>query len=160
MIHHFGERKVAGINNDSVLCSPERVYLPCAVLQIPLPDFLLKALKSVAGCNTAMAMLIIGMILGSSSWRGGISREILAYLALRLLLLPGAVFSVCLLLRADPVTAALAVLLTGMPAGSTTAILAAQYRRDEAFASRLVLISTVISFITISAWHLVIRTVF
>jgi len=42
--------------------------------------------------------------------------------------------------------------LAGMPAGSTTAILAAQYEGDAIFASKCVVLSTVLSIITVPIW--------
>lgn len=41
------------------------------------------------------------------------------------------------------------MLLTAMPAASTTAMLAAKYRRDAPFASELVMSSTLLSMVTI-----------
>ena len=38
--------------------------------------------------------------------------------------------------------------MTGMPAGATTALLAAKYGADEEFASQLVVTSTILSLVT------------
>lgn len=46
------------------------------------------------------------------------------------------------------------VTLTGMPAGSTTAVLAEKYGCDAVLATKCVVLSTVFSMITIPLWCL------
>ena len=53
------------------------------------------------------------------------------------------------LLGVDPLTAGVSVVLTGMPIGSTTAILAQKYGADAQFASKCVFISTLTSLVTV-----------
>lgn len=52
-------------------------------------------------------------------------------------------------LPVDALSAQVSVLLTAMPAASTTAMLAAKYRRDALFASELVMSSTLLSMVTV-----------
>jgi predicted permease len=44
------------------------------------------------------------------------------------------------------------VLLAAMPAGSTTSVLAEQYKADVAFASKVVVLTTLGSIILLPAW--------
>lgn len=52
------------------------------------------------------------------------------------------------------------VLLSGMPAGTTTAILASKYDGDYIFASKVIVFSTIVSIITISIWSIVLKYIF
>lgn len=55
-------------------------------------------------------------------------------------------------LHIDPLLTAVATILTGMPIGSTTAILAAKYGANAEFASACVFTSTVTSLVTVPFW--------
>ena len=55
----------------------------------------------------------------------------------------------------DPVATGIAVLMTGMPAGATTAIFAARYGSDAPFATKLTVLSTLLSMFTILFWCMV-----
>jgi predicted permease len=99
-------------------------------------------------------MLIIGGFLAEIDLKSVITKDALSYSALRLLLIPLAVFGLTSLLHVDKVLAGSVILLTAMPAGSTTAILAAKYGGDAAFASKIIFVSTVLSLITIPVFSL------
>lgn len=49
-------------------------------------------------------------------------------------------------------TALTVVLITGMPAGSTSAILAAKYGCDYTFATKCIVVSTMFSMLSIPLW--------
>ena len=65
------------------------------------------------------------------------------------ILIPLAVFIPLRLLGVDPIVRGVVVLISGMPAGSTTAILASKYDGDAEFASRMVFVSTLASIVTL-----------
>ncbi|MEY7999918.1 hypothetical protein AB8U03_06865 [Clostridium sp. Mt-5] len=52
-------------------------------------------------------------------------------------------------MKLDPLIIGVSTLLTGMPAGTTTAILADKYRCDASFASAVIFISTIFSIVTV-----------
>ena len=52
----------------------------------------------------------------------------------------------------EPLLGAVATLITAMPAGSTTPILAARYGADEATGAKAVILTTVLSMATLPAW--------
>lgn len=125
------------------------VGLVWLLVQIPLPGFLAQALDGLGDCTSPMAMAVVGAI-----WADVPLREVLApkafYLAaVRQLLLPGLCLAVLRLLSVPPVTTGVAVILTGMPIGSTTAILAQKYGADAAFASQCIFVSTLTSLFTV-----------
>ena len=52
----------------------------------------------------------------------------------------------------DPLVMKICVLESAMPAASTTAMLAARYDKEPAFASQLIFASTALSLLTLPAW--------
>jgi malate permease and related proteins len=121
------------------------------VLLIPggLPDVLSGAVSSVGSCATAVSMLIIGGFLAEIEIKSVITKDTLFYSSLRLIMIPLAVFGLMSLLKVDRLLAGAIILLAAMPAGSTTAILAAKYGGDAAFAAKIIFVSTVLSLVTI-----------
>lgn len=124
-------------------------------LQISLPVFLEDTIRSVGGCTTAVSMVLIGTILAEVEPGSILDKGIVKYSFIRLVLIPFLVFACCRLLHVDPLLSGVSVLLTGMPAGSTTAILAAKYDGDYIFATKCVVITTLLSLVTIPLWCLV-----
>lgn len=130
------------------------------VFQITLPDILLAPLQTVGRCNTALSMMVIGMILAEIDLKTIFDRTILAYSLHRLVIMPLLLFAVLRMLSSlsVPVSAlvtGVSVLLTAMPAGATTSMLAAKYDCDPGFAVRMVVTSTLLSIPAILIWSLV-----
>jgi len=114
-----------------------------------LPAFLQKTVSSAGGCTTCVSMLVIGSILAGAKDAGFQDRTILWFTLLRLILIPLAVLLPLRIAGVDPVVTGVVVLISGMPAGSTTAILASKYDGDAAFASCMVFVSTLASIVTL-----------
>jgi len=129
-------------------------------LPFTLPKFLTETIHSIGSCNTAISMIVIGSILAEVEIRSVFSGLNFYYCLQRLLLIPGLMLLVCYLLHTEPMVAAACVILSGMPAGSTTAILAAQYGADERLAVRMVFLSTLLSMLTIPVWCLAVEFLF
>lgn len=119
------------------------------VFQVPLPSGLEKAITYSSNCTTALSMLTIGNILAGVNLKSAFSPKIIWYCLVRLLLIPTVVYGGCLLFHAEPLVRSLCVVLTGMPAAATTAILAANYDCDDEFAAKLVFLSTILSLFTV-----------
>lgn len=123
--------------------------------QVSLPSFLDAALKDIGNCNTAMSMLVIGTILADVKPREMLDKSIFLFSGLRLVLIPLVVFAGCLLFRVDGLVTGVSVLLTAMPAASTTAILAAKYNGDAVYASKCVVLTTVLSLLATPIWSMI-----
>lgn len=130
------------------------VYIGLFLLisQMPLPIFLGDTLKAVGNCTTTVSMVLIGTILAEVDPKTILNKTVVYYAAVRLVLIPFLVFAGCSLLHVDPLLTGVSVLLAGMPAGSTTAILAAKYDGNYIFATKCVVFTTVLSLITIPLW--------
>lgn len=111
-----------------------------------------KAVRSAGSCTTASTMLLIGTMLADVRLKDMLNPDALLISAIRLGILPGLVLLGCSLFRLNPLVAGVCVLITGMPAGSTSAILAAKYGCDYTFATKCIVVSTLLSMLTIPIW--------
>lgn len=130
------------------------VGLVLMLTQLQLPSFLNAACKDIGNCNTAMSMLVIGTILAEVKPREMFDKSIFLFSGLRLVLIPLLVYAGCLAAGLEPLVTGVSVLLAAMPAASTTAILAAKYEGDAAYASKCVVTTTVLSLVTTPLWSM------
>ena len=130
--------------------------LICMISGFRPPAVILKPIQYLGNCNTALTMIIVGTILADVPLLSIFNKATLLFSGLRLALLPAAAFGLGLLLGLDNVSHGVSVLMTGMPAGATAAILAARYESDAEFATKCVVLSTLLSMITLPVWaHIV-----
>lgn len=122
------------------------------IFQIELPGFVNKTISSVSGGNTFLAMSMVGAILADVPFKTLVDRQTLYYCFVRLLLIPFLVLLGCRLAGADEIVAAVCVTLSAMPAASVTSVMASKYGKDEIFATKCVVFSTILSIITIPLW--------
>ena len=119
------------------------------LFQIPLPHFVDTAVDNLGGCTSPMAMALVGAILVDVPLKTVFDLKSFYLVAVRQFLLPGICLAALRLLHVDPLTIGVSVVITGMPIGSTTAILAQKYVADAKFASECVFISTLTSLVTV-----------
>lgn len=119
------------------------------VLQLPLPHFVDSAVDNLGACTSPLAMALVGAILADVPLKSVFSPKCFYLVAVRQLLLPVLCLAALRLLKVDPLTTGVSVVLTGMPIGSTTAILAQKYGADAGFASKCVFVSTLTSLVTV-----------
>lgn len=124
---------------------------------VPEPCFSL--LQTIGRCNTAISMLVIGMILSDINPKELVDKIVVRYTVERLILIPLLVWIVLLPLVNAGILSRfsvnLSVLLAAMPAGATTSMLAAKYECAPGFATRMVILSTLCSIPTIFLWSMV-----
>lgn len=123
--------------------------------QLPLPQLINKTLETVSGSCTLLSMLVIGTILADVDIRTMLNRTTAFYAVLRLFLIPGIIYGCCLIASVNPLVTGVSVVLAAMPAGTTTVILASKYNRDAIFATKCVVLTTILSTLTIPLWCLV-----
>lgn len=111
-----------------------------------------KAVRSAGGCTTALTMILIGMMLADVKAASMLDKNAMFISALRLAILPALVLAGCRIAGVDPFLTGVCVLITGMPAGSTSAILAAKYGCDYTFATKCIVVSTLLSMLSIPLW--------
>jgi predicted permease len=118
-------------------------------LHLELPPVLDRSVQALAECTTPLAMTIVGMILADIPLKSILSGKALLLSAIRQLVMPLMLLFALNRAGVDHLLTCVAVILTGMPIGSTTAILAAKYGANAEFASKCVFMSTVTSLITV-----------
>lgn len=111
-----------------------------------------KAVRSAGGCTTALTMILIGTMLAEVQARDMVNRDALFISLVRLGVLPFLVLAGCRVFHVNAFLTGICVLITGMPAGSTSAILAAKYGCGYTFATKCVVVSTLLSMVTIPLW--------
>lgn len=119
-----------------------------------LPLFLSQTLQYISNCLMALSMLLIGVVLAEVNLRQIFRRDVWAFCAVRLVLIPALVLAGCRLAGAPYIVTATCTLISGMPAASLTAVLAARYRCDAETGSLIVALSTVLSAVSIPVWYL------
>ncbi len=118
----------------------------------PLLALATESLKTIGMCNTALSMILVGSIIADMDVKLLYHPDTLYFSAVRLVLLPLAVFLTCNLLKIDHLVRNVSVVLTAMPAGATTSILALKYGSDADFASACTALTTVLSLAAVPLW--------
>jgi predicted permease len=121
------------------------------------PALINRLVFSVGDCTTPFSMIVVGLILAQVPLRRIITGTVLSYTFLRLVLFPLTLLGVLLLLKVDTLVMGIAVALTGMPAPASASILANKYHSDSELASKMLLVSVLLSMLTIPAWVMLIR---
>jgi len=124
------------------------------ITQIPLPGVVDRTVDVLADANTALSMLLIGTVVAGVAIREILDRAVWYYSGIRLLLIPFLVWICCRLMNLEPMVTNVSVILGAMPCANTTVILAAKYDADEEYASKCVMLSTLLSMITIPIWSI------
>jgi malate permease and related proteins len=119
------------------------------MLPISLPEVMLNTISSISKCTTPISMFVIGAILADADIKTMFSKDVLYFTFLRLVGLPLFIWLVLKPFHLNSLLVSVCVIMSGMPAGSTTSILADQYGGDSMFASQMTFVSTLLSIVTI-----------
>lgn len=126
------------------------------IFQIHLPGTVCLTIEKVAAANTFLAMLLVGCILAEVPLRQLPTRDTFYYSFIRLIVIPLLVWLGCRIAGVEATVTGVSVVLSGMPAASITAVLAAKYGKGEIFATKCVVLSTLLSLITAPLWCFII----
>lgn len=119
------------------------------ILGIPLPSYIGNAISALGSCTAPISLVIIGGILSQVDWRTVFDKDTFFATGMRLITLPAIALGLMKVLQFPELETAVTVILTGMPMGSTTAILAEKYGADSKFGSQCVFVSTLFSLFTV-----------
>lgn len=130
------------------------IYLGLAAMLagIDFPVFVENTITGISNCNTPLSMMLIGMMLAEMNPKGLIDRTMAFYTTVRLLLIPAVIFAVTFLLPVPPLLRGITVIIAGMPAPVTTALLSAKYGGDERYATAMIFVTTILSLVTLPVW--------
>ncbi|MGE4455209.1 MAG: AEC family transporter, partial [Sphaerochaeta sp.] len=120
---------------------------------VKIPSFMEMTLSSLAGCTTALSMMLIGSLFAEMKREHlRLDGNLIVFSLLRLGFIPLVSYLVTRFMGLDPLIIGVSVILAAMPGGSSTVILASKYGRDTIYASKLVIVSTFLSLISIPVW--------
>ncbi len=125
------------------------------IFNINLPAPITNTIGTIGACNTAFSMMVIGMIFSDINIKEMLDKTVLIYCLHRLIIIPLIFFILLSLFTVSNTVKGLVVILIAMPAGATTSILAAKYDMEPEFATKMVIISTLFSMITIAIWSII-----
>lgn len=115
----------------------------------PVPGFADTAIANIGAVTSPLSMMVIGTMLVGVPWNELFDHSIFYLAFIRLIALPLVALAILNLIHVEPMLAGVSLILTGMPAGSTSALLAAKYGSDEDYASRCIVTTTLLSLVTI-----------
>lgn len=119
---------------------------------ITLPAVVQNGVKSIGDCMIPVAMLITGSILADMNPKDFLDWESVYFSVIRLFGLPMMAYLCCKWIPMDEIAKSIAVLMAGMPAATVTVLFAAKYNGDVRFATKCVVLTTMLSIITIPLW--------
>lgn len=119
------------------------------ISQIQLPKGIEQTIRYAGNANTALSMIVIGNILAEIKASEVLDVKVWWFCFVRLLFIPLLVLICCNFGEVDELVKQVSVVLAGMPAAATTAILAAKYDGDAHFAAKIVFLSTLLSMCTV-----------
>lgn len=130
------------------------IYLGLAamVFGIGFPPFLENTITGISSCNTPLSMMLIGMMLAEMDPKGLIDGTMVFYTAVRLGVIPAVIFGITMLLPITPLLRGITVIIAGMPAPVTTALMSVKYGGDEGYATGMIFVTTILSLITLPVW--------
>lgn len=136
-----------------IVTNPNNIAVAFAVAVhfsgISLPGPIYGVVEEIGSTSTLLCMVMIGsLIAGNIHWKKLLSVSAYGYSAVRLIGIPLLTFAILRLLRVDPVITGSVVILVSAPAPTLACIMATRYGADKELAAVLVLVSTLLSFIT------------
>ena len=141
---HVFRRIVTNPNNLAVIVAAVVFYL-----RIPIWAPLFAAIEEIGGTSTLLCMVMVGsLVAGSIQWKKLLCMKAYGYSALRLLLIPMVTLILLRFMHIHPVIVGSIVILVSAPAPTLACIMAARHGADKEFAAILVLLSTLLSFLT------------
>ncbi|MHB8130509.1 MAG: AEC family transporter [Mobilitalea sp.] len=120
-----------------------------SILRIELPNFMNYAIENIGNTVSPISMIVVGAILADVNIKTIFEKSVFFVAGVRLILLPLLTIGIISLFHLDPTISGVALVLTAMPVGTTTALLAAKYNADVDFASKCVFVTTMLSLITV-----------
>lgn len=122
------------------------------VLQIQVPELIVNSLNTLGGCTMALSMILAGSVSADMDFRALFHRDILFFTIIRLVLLPMFVLLTCRGIGVDIIVCNVATILSAMPAGVTTVVLALKYDGNVKFATACVALTNFLSLLALPLW--------
>lgn len=118
---------------------------------IPVPDPVQKAAQLLSQGTVPVVVVLLGLQVAGIKLQGARLRIGVATL-LRLVVSPLIAMGLVALLQPDPLTAKVLILIAAMPSAVNTLLLSLEFNAEPELVSGIALVSTVLSFATVSFW--------
>jgi predicted permease len=145
----------------NVLLNPNIIAVELGLLRsflhIELPNYMNVAIANIGNTVSPISMIVVGAILADVNIKTIFEKSVFYIAGVRLLLLPLLTIGIISVFNLDPTISGVALVLTAMPVGTTTALLAAKYNADVDFASKCVFVTTMLSLITVPLLMMMIK---
>lgn len=115
----------------------------------PVPKILNTVISGIGAVSNPLSLILVGAILAQADFRQLVRPGVIPLCIVRLGVLPLGVLLVSTLGGVSPLIRGVAVILSAMPIGTTTALFSAKYGADARFASSCVFLTTILSLITV-----------
>lgn len=120
------------------------------VAELPVPSLVQRFLSSTASATMPMSMVVIGATMASGSLKESFTdKRVYLVSFIKLIVCPLAVWLIVSRLTDDLMLLRTCVVIAGCPSGSVAPVFALQYEHDAVFASRSVIMSTLLAVITL-----------
>ena len=137
----------------NVLLNPNIIAVILGILRgllsINLPYVLDYSIEKIAATVSPISMIIVGAILADVDIKTIFDKAVFFVAGVRLIVLPLITLGITSILKVDTTIAGVSLILTAMPVGTTTVLLAAKYNKDVEFASKCVFVTTILSLLVV-----------
>lgn len=116
---------------------------------IYLPQPIINTITSISSCTTSLSLIVIGSILSDVPVKEMINKKSIIYSIIRLIIIPVVMIIIMNIFQINSLCRDVCIILSAMPAATTTVILAQKYNRSPKFAAKLLVTSTLFSLVTI-----------
>lgn len=119
------------------------------VFRIPVPDVVKSAVNYIGDMTMPLSMLIIGALISTTKFTNLVNDVKVYYAsAVRLILMPFLAYGILYVIGVPGIIMSVIVTALAMPIAATTTIFANLFDKDAVFASKAVMLSTILSIIT------------
>ncbi len=118
-------------------------------LHIYLPIGISKTIKMIGSCSTPLCLIVVGTFASDLRFRELMNKHVILFSIYRLIMIPCIIFILFLIFPVNRLCRNVCVLLTDIPAATTTVLLAKQYSVNVLFATKVLVLSSLLSILTI-----------
>lgn len=119
------------------------------VFRIPVPEVVKSAINYIGDMTMPLSMLIIGALISTTKIKDLVNDIKVYYAAaVRLILMPLLAYGILYFTGVPKITVSVVVTALAMPVAATTTIFADLFDKDAVFASKVVILSTILSVVT------------
>lgn len=149
-----------------IICNPVFISLIVGigifVLNIPIPETIKRTVGFIAGMNSPVAMIILGVYLSKIEIKSIFTnKDIYFCVLLRVIIIPVITLFIFYFLPIDNMLIIMIILIAACtPVGANIVIFAQQYDKDYLLSLKTVCLSTVISIITIPLFFMLVQIIY